>query len=68
MAKVDLSRYSGGGYTTLRYNGPTSTISEYNMGEIAAIKAMAERDVGYDSQLQKLGAMIKPVPEGEVTI
>jgi hypothetical protein len=68
LAKVDLSRYSGGGYTTLRYNGPTSTISEYNMGEIAAIKAMAERDVGYDSQLQKLGAMIKPVPEGEVTI
>jgi hypothetical protein len=68
LVTVGLSRYHSGGYVTLRFDGARSTVSEYNMGEIAAIKAMAERDVGYDSQLQKLGAMIKPVPEGEVTI
>jgi hypothetical protein len=33
------------------------------MGEIAAIKAMAEKDVGYDSQMQKLGALVKPKEE-----
>jgi hypothetical protein len=68
LAKVDLSRYSGGGYVTLRYNGPTSTVTEYNMGEIAAIKAMAEKDVGHESQLQKLGALVKPVLKEEVVI
>ena len=63
LVTVGLSRYHSGGYVTLRFDGARSTVTEYNIGEIAAIKAMAEKDVGHDSQLQKLGALVKPKEE-----
>lgn len=55
LASVDLSRYSAGGQTTLHYNGATSTVSEYNMAQIAKINAEAQKDVGYAGQLAALG-------------
>lgn len=52
---VGLSRYSGGGRTTLHYNGATSTVSEKNEGQIAKMKALANKNVGYDA----IGASLK---------
>lgn len=47
LVTVGLSRYSGGGRTTLHYNGATSTILEKDMGQIAKMNARNKREVGY---------------------
>lgn len=63
VVTVGLSRYSGGGRTTLHYNGATSTISENNEGQIAKMKAIAQKNIGYEQQLNKLKAVVKPKTE-----
>lgn len=35
---VGLSRYTSGGYTTLDYDGPTSTVTEFDIARIATMK------------------------------
>jgi replicative DNA helicase len=63
VVTVGLSRYSGGGRTTLHYNGATSTISENTEGQIAKMKAVAQKNIGYEQQLNKLKAVVKPKTE-----
>lgn len=58
-AKIGLSRYSSGGGTTLYYDGARSTVTEYDLAQIAALKAAANKNVGYEAQEQALG--ITPV-------
>lgn len=55
LVTVGLSRYSSGGYTTLFYDGARSTVSEFNIGQIAAFRAEANKDVGYKAQMDSLG-------------
>ncbi len=55
LVTVGLSRYSGGGRTTLHYNGATSTIMEKNEGQIAKMVAHAKKGVGYEEINKSLG-------------
>lgn len=66
LTTVGLSRYSGGGRTTLHYNGATSTILEKNEGQVAKMKAHASKNVGYESQLKSLKVALHPEPETKV--
>lgn len=54
LATVGLSRYSAGGYATLHYDGPRSTINEYDVARIVSMKAKAQEGVGHDAQLNKI--------------
>jgi len=56
FASVGLSRYSGGGYTTLRYDGARSTIYEYDSAEVEKIKADLERGLGHEAKFEELTA------------
>ena len=47
----------------MHYNGATSTISENNEGQIAKMKALAQKNIGYEQQLNKLKAVVKPKTE-----
>ena len=47
----------------MHYNGATSTISENNEGQIAKMKALAQKNIGYEQQLNKLKAVVKPKAE-----
>lgn len=60
LVTVGLSRYSGGGRTTLHYNGATSTILEKNEGQVAQMRARANRNVGYENQLKNLKVVLHP--------
>lgn len=55
---VGLSRYSSGGMCTLFFDGARSTVRELNEVQTAKILAVANKDVGHEAQLAKLG--IKP--------
>ena len=59
LTNVGLSRYSGGGYTTLQYHGDTSTVTEYSLASIAKMQSEVNKDVGYESQLAKLNLTLK---------
>jgi replicative DNA helicase len=60
LVTVGLSRYSGGGRTTMHYYGATSTIMEKDEGQIAKMKAQANKGVGYQSQLASLKVSLNP--------
>lgn len=72
LVTVGLSRYSGGGRTTMHYYGATSTIMEKDEGQIAKMKAQANKGVGYQSQLASLkvslNPVVKPVEDDVVTL
>lgn len=63
---VGLSRYSAGGYTTLLFDGPTSTVTEFNPAQIAKLQAEVNQNVGHDKQLQALGILKAAVVPGTV--
>lgn len=54
IVTVGLSRYSGGGRTTLHYNGATSTVSEMTQGQVAKMKANSSKAMDYEHHLTKL--------------
>lgn len=71
LITIGLSRYSGGGRVTLWMDGPTSTFKEYNIADIASIKAAANKGVGYEAQLKDLGVEMKEAPkleDGDIAI
>lgn len=61
---VGLSRYSGGGYTTLDYDGARSKVSEFNLSAINQMVSNATKDVGYANQLRNLNIAVKPAVQG----
>jgi hypothetical protein len=70
LVMPDLSRYSSGGQCTMHYDGARSTVTEYNMAQIAKIRAEASKDVVAHNpvaQLQSLGIGANPV-SGEITL
>jgi replicative DNA helicase len=64
LVTVGLSRYSAGGYVTLQYDGARSTVTEFDVAKIAAIKADANKGVGYESQLKSMG--LAPTPQADI--
>lgn len=64
LLTVGLSRYSSGGRAELDYDGATSTVSELEDAQRAAIAAMANRGVGHAAQLEAMG--IQPEPQARV--
>lgn len=58
VVTVGLSRYSGGGHTTLYYDGARCQISEIPQHQISHMTAEANKNVGYESVLRNLS--IKP--------
>lgn len=62
LVTIGLSRYSGGGRTTLHYNGATSTVMEKTMGQITAMQQKANKNVGHENQLKALGIALTPAP------
>lgn len=64
LATVGLSRYSSGGYVTLLYDGARSTVTNFDPLQVAAIHAEANKNVGYEAQMQSLGIKPKTQPEG----
>lgn len=76
LVSLGLSRYSSGGYTTLYYDGPRSTVTEYDVAKIAAIKTEASKTIGHTAQLEALGitqptatpAQTPVEPLGEITL
>jgi DnaB-like helicase C terminal domain/Toprim domain len=47
LTTVGLSRYSGGGYTTLQYDGAKSTVNEFSAGQIVKLIETVNKNVGY---------------------
>lgn len=62
LVTVGLSRYSGGGATTLHYDGARSRVSEYDEGYVSRVKAEASKNVGYEATLSALG-LTAPAPQ-----
>lgn len=62
LVTIGLSRYSGGGYTTMLYDGARSTVNDFNSAQVAAVQKELMKDVGYANQLGKLGLALKPDP------
>jgi 5S rRNA maturation endonuclease (ribonuclease M5)/ribosomal protein L37AE/L43A len=56
---VGLSRYSGGGYTTLEYDGARSTVREFNTTQLHQFDKLANKNVGYANQLKAFNIQIK---------
>lgn len=52
---VGLSRYSGGGFTTLKYDGPRSKVTQMTSEERAEVSRNAAKGVGHEKQLSDLG-------------
>lgn len=67
LVTIGLSRYSGGGRTTLHYNGATSTVLEKTMGQIQKMQAQANKNIGYDNQLKALNMAVASSPTPETT-
>lgn len=60
---VGLSRYSGGGYTTLDYDGARSTVREFDMSQLAQFNKQANKTVGYANQLKSMNMAYAALPE-----
>jgi Na+-translocating ferredoxin:NAD+ oxidoreductase RnfG subunit len=54
LVTVGLSRYSSGGYTTLVYDGATSTVNERDAVAKAKVVAEVSKNVGYGNVLNNL--------------
>ena len=54
LTKIALTRYSGGGSTTLMYDGARSTVHEMGKAHKSKLIAEASQDVGHAAQLDKL--------------
>lgn len=67
LVKIDLSRYSAGGAVTFHCDGARSTFTEYNIAQLAVIKAEAEakQDVGYKAINEKLNLPSATIPGDE---
>lgn len=76
LVNVPLTRYSGGGYTTLLYDGARSTVTERDDIAKAKVQAAASKDVGYHNVLKTLTIATSSTPvageggvyEGEITV
>jgi replicative DNA helicase len=68
LCKVALTRYSGGGVTTLMYDGPRSTVNEMGKEHKSKLMAEATKDVGHAAQLDKLFNGSKVVDPQDATV
>jgi hypothetical protein len=71
LVSVGLSRYSGGGRTTLYYDGARSTIKnvpEEQIQKITDKKSKKLEHVGYEAQMKKLGIMPKVIDSKDETV